>query len=418
MKRSLHNLKGLILLAVSVLILITLNACNDDEEGNSNAFLWSPKILVLKGDAQATLLLTDPRPFTEYVSPPTTPDYFEIFVSEDNISFSPLTKVGTDVTQVPVDKLTNGKSYYFFVTAARQGITSALTDTVMTIPSRAFATESYFPDVNESVETLTTSFDRNYISYNAGSDLYYRESGSASGQYVATNANGATWSKNSNQLAYITTTTSGISRYPHELRLLTTAGGQSTTLFSIDYPNFSLQYPEFTGNADELTFFSNENNPDKSYYDLWKMDVITLQRQRITSFQSKGFYTGGRYDWSHNAEEVYLAGRYNIQKYESDIYKVNISSAAITPIVVSPQWFESNPAISPDNNRIAFTSDGSGRGELWVYDVAKSRTVQVTPIEGYLFDERYTELQWLNDHEILITAFKNTKSVPVKITLD
>ena len=416
MDRKSRRFKRLTVFTVSLLILITLDACNDDEHGNS--FVWSPLIIVQKQDAHATLLLSDPRPYTEYTHPPMSPDYFEIYVSEDNINFSMLKKVDSDVTELPVESLTNGKAYYFFVEAVKTGVATQRTDTIMTIPSKEFATELYLPEADGSFERLATSFDKNYISYISGSDLYYREMGSTAGHYVATNVNGGSWAKNENRYAYVTTIVVGSVQYQNELRLLTTEGGQSTTLLRIDYQNYSLQSPEFSPNANELTFFSNESATDQRYSDLWKMDLATLQRQRITDFQSKGFHTGGEYDWPENTDEVYLAGHYNIQKHESDIYKVNILSGAITPVIVSSQWYESRPALSPDNNRIAFTSDASGRSELWIYDIAGSSSVQVTPIEGFFFDERSSELQWLNDHEILITAYDNTKSVPVKIKLD
>jgi Tol biopolymer transport system component len=172
--------------------------------------------------------------------------------------------------------------------------------------------------------------------------------------------------------------------------------------------------PVFTPDGEKVSFLSSENNSRKEIYDLWTIDLATKEQTRIMDFEEAGFYTYGRYDWAGSGEEVYLDGGYDLN-YKHDIYKVNIATGMITPVIQS-RWHDRNPALSPDHKKIAFISDRTGTDELWVYDQINVKYSQVTG-SIHDFDSRYTNLQWLNDEQILITVFDGEKSIAVNVNV-
>ena len=114
---------------------------------------------------------------------------------------------------------------------------------------------------------------------------------------------------------------------------------------------------------------------------------------------------------------MYASGRFELLDYRNDIFKVNISTGAIVPII-SSRWDDRRPSLSPDNSRIAFISDRTGDDEVWLFDQGSAKLRQVTTASSYHFDSRYSNIQWLNNNELLITVYQETKSVAMKITLN
>ena len=149
-------------IAVSLMFCLIISACDDDSVNDNSLdgpFIWVPDIGVLKGNGSVSLILTDPRPYTDYIHPPTTPDYFDILVSDDMNNFTVYKTVDVTTTEVAIGNLVNDKPYYFSVASRKKGFRQESTDTVMTIPSPEIPAKPYFPDANLSVERISTSYD-------------------------------------------------------------------------------------------------------------------------------------------------------------------------------------------------------------------------------------------------------------------
>ena len=182
------------------------------------------------------------------------------------------------------------------------------------------------------------------------------------------------------------------------------------------YDNYYVINPTFSPAGEIITFLSSKDNSDIYTYDLWKINTVTKEQTKITNFEAIGFITDSQYEWAISGEEIYLEGRY-IRSNTNDIYKMNLSTKLLSPVIESC-WDERTPSLSPDNTKIAFISDRTGKDELWIYHLVKSKYCQVTGEPSYDFDSRYTNLQWLNNDQILITVFKDTKSIAVKINVN
>ena len=56
---------------------IFISCENENDTKVDSSYFWTPVIHVEKGNKEATLTLTDPRPFSEYYPfPPSNPEYF------------------------------------------------------------------------------------------------------------------------------------------------------------------------------------------------------------------------------------------------------------------------------------------------------------------------------------------------------
>jgi hypothetical protein len=420
--------KSLILLLLPTLFL----SCEKQHDTNedSSAWFWGPKVEVEKGDGKATLYLTDPRPFTEYwPSPPSNPEFFNIFYSNDLNSLTLYKKVDFSTTYVTIPNLKNGDSYYFLVTSNKGNFEPVYSDTVMTVPSEELKTELFLPEIDYPIESLSTSFDKSFISFCSSSNLlgiymgnsmrdplYYKASSSKTISFVEESAYSSSWSKTKNLLVYLTSKIAGIFEYPLMLKLFDPETKISTSLLEIQYDDYTVINPTIIPGDDDIAFLSSKGNSNRNTYDLWRINAVTKEQKRITNFETMGFYTAGIYDWASTGEEIYLDGSYKGSS-EHNIYKLNATTKLLSPVIES-QWDARTPSLSPDNTKIAFVSGRTGKDELWIYDMVKLKYSQATGSPSYYFDSRYTNIQWLSNDQILITVFKQTKSIAVKINVN
>ena len=106
---------------ILILFVVVVFSCQKDEfRIDSNKNFWTPELILKKGNNEATLFLIDPRPFTEYFgAPPSNPDYFEIYSSTDNNSFTLYKRVDVSAIQITIENLSNGNPYYFTVSTLK-----------------------------------------------------------------------------------------------------------------------------------------------------------------------------------------------------------------------------------------------------------------------------------------------------------
>lgn len=409
------------------LLLLLLFACKQEENNDSeSSFFWTPKIQLEKGNEKATLHLTDPRPFTEYVGAvPSNPDFFEVHISENNKDFSVYKKVDVKVNSTEISGLKNDRPYYIFVTAHKNGCVPDSSNKVMTVPSIEYSYKKYLEDVEYAVERISTSNDgmhmsfmsNNYLNNSGGDFLYYRTKNPGSIYLIERDSHSASWSNRANKLVYLTEIKEGIFMYPYKLKLFDVNKMNSTTVFQIPFNEYYIKNPKFIPNKDIITFLSSENNKGMSIYDLWSIDLESGEKIKIVDFEDEGFELSYEYVLNNNGNELYMDGRFISSKSSNDIYKMNVNTKAIEPVIKS-QWQDKIPSLSPDNTKLLFVSDRSGEDEIWLLNLNDQKLYQITGGNNYSFDSRYSNIQWLNNEEIVITAFSKSNPIAFKITID
>lgn len=406
---------------------IFISCENENDTKVDSSYFWTPVIHVEKGNKEATLTLTDPRPFSEYYPfPPSNPEYFEIYYSNDINALTFYKKIDFLTTSVTIPNLINGESYYFMVTSNKCNFNSTFTDTIMTIPSIQEEPEVLFPNLDFSIERVLLSYDKTYMTFISndfsdqyyGTDmLYYKATSNDSAKAVEDDTYDANWSNSTNMFAYLNTITIGNTRYPYNLKLFNIETQTVTTLLEVDFNKYYISTPVFSPDGKLLCFLSSENSSEKYNYNIWTIDLNTKVKSRITDFQSLGFLTEGHLDWSSDSENIYLDGHYQSDSYRNNLYKLNISTGELLPVIVSP-WNDKTPSVSPDNSKIAFISDRTGKDELWICCLTTMKYAQITGGLSYHFDSRYTNIQWLTNNEIVLTLFENRTAKAVKIGIE
>ena len=403
------------LLSISLLIGCTDQFAGDLPEAGDGSRAWQPCIGLEKGDGQAILHISNPLPSISYTgSPPQDPDYFNIWVSQvPDEQFALYQKVGIGTTRVVMDGLQNGRPVYVFVTS-HKGNSIDSTGVLMTIPS-VTQMEIFSANTDSPVEHFAASVDLSFVSFIRTSHLYVKGLSDASPILAERTGIMASWSPSSNQIVYITTKDEGNFRYPHSIKLYDAPHGKTTTVLDIDYHDYYIQTPTFTPDGSEIAFLSSEGNSEKTFYDVWIWNLLKSEKKRLTDFSKGDLILDRGYCWGKSEDELYVSGSYGINAV-ANIYKVDIASGAISPVIVSA-WNDSSPSLSPDKTTLAFISDRTGRDELWVFSLEDSSLSQLTG-SRYTFDSRYSSLNWLGNDHLLLTAYNGQSWLPITVKVN
>ena len=402
---------------ICVLSMSLLMGCTEDliqKRTTDDGEAWQPCIELEKGDGQAILHISNPLPSISYAgTPPPDPDYFNIWISQAlEAEFTLYQKVGIRTTSVTLEGLQNGRPLYAFITSHRGNATDS-TGVVMTIPSE---TDLQVFSVGEDspFEHFAASVDLNFVSFIRASHLYVKRKSDAL-PILAEKAIMPSWSSSSNQIVYIATRDENNFRYPSSIKIFDAPQGKTIHVFDIDYHDYYIQSPSFIPDGSEIMFLSSEGNPDKTFYDIWTWNQVTGKKHRLTDFSKADFVIDRGYSRGKNGTELYVSGSHG-RNSVANLYKLDLTSGSITPVMVS-SWNDRAPSLSPDNSRLAFISDRTGRDELWVLDLEDASLVQLTGA-GYTFDSRYSDLNWLDNDHLLLTVYNGQSSIAVTVKSD
>lgn len=409
--KSLHPTFALRLVLVIFFCAFFLSSCEDDEDTND---FWTPGISVQQGNQQATVSVYDPTLLALRVGPPLDhPDFFNILISEDQQDFKFYRRVPYTESNVLVENLTNGKSYYFKVRAER-GNESHDSNVVMTIPSEPVTLDVFLAG-DLMAKKVSLSYDMNYVATTYNGTTYFTADGETTALLTEKSGGGVAWASETNTATYVSEELVGNALYPSVLKVYEAGSAAPTEILQILYDRFYVFNPAFIPGSDNISFLSSENNADITRYDIWKIDPESKERSRITDLAATGFILYGNYDWSSSPDLLYLDAMETITS-PAAIFAFNTVTGAKTSVIRS-QWNDQRPSVSPDDKKIAFSSGRTGSEEIWLYDLETSTYRQVTGSEGFRFDARYSNLQWLSPDEILVTIFKDDKWEVVKLNL-
>jgi len=405
---------------LTILAIGLLSSCNnDDEEEVLGTFIWAPNISVSLSDGSAVLFLNDPRPYTEYVAPgPENPDYFEVFMGEDLENFELFKRLDNFTELVNIDELENGKDYFFKVIAHRNGFDSAGSNTVMTIPSKEPKLEAYSLGTELSVQGLSLSSDimhmsfysSNYLNGERTSDLLVMDKSSGDIESLGYSSFSAHWGNNINLLAYLSTKLIGNTLYGDKVNIYNADTKENIELFNVDFDNYYVDSPIFEPGDGAISFLSSKGNSEIFIHDLWSIDLETKEETKLSDFD--GIFYAGAYDWVSSGKEIYIGGSLSIEEYTENIFKYEIETKELLPVIES-QWRDTRPSLSPDDSKLAFISNRSSfNDDIWLYDFTTAKYRRLT---GNLPQRRFfastSNLSWVDNNHLLVTInnLDNTK---------
>lgn len=97
--------------------------------------------------------------------------------------------------------------------------------------------------------------------------------------------------------------------------------------------------------------------------------------------------------------DVHPDGQQIVFDMMGDIYQLPIEGGKAKRITKSIAY-ETHPKFSPDGNHLAFISDKSGSGNVWIMDLASEEQTQITKDT----DRNYQSVEWTPDGDYLVAA--------------
>jgi hypothetical protein len=416
--KTMFGAPGILCLSMCACAFIFFS-CEDESNSDTRGF-WAPAISAEKGDGEALLLLSDPTLFINSLGPvPTHPDFYNILVSNDLETFTSHKRVDYTESTVKVENLENNRPYYFKI-AAEKGQETRYSNVVMIIPSPQLPINQYLSN-GYPYEYLSTSYDGNYISFaSVDHKIYFTTHSGEPQPFIDENCfGGASWSNETNKAVYVKyELLQGYMVYPFQFKLFDPARKSSTELFQIPYDRYLAGAPKFIPGSTDISFLSTEDNSNEMYetYDLWRINPDTKEKTRLTHFKQIGFRVSN-YDWSDTGNSIYFEGAMNTDEWKWGIFRFDMVTNTLSTVITS-SWYDRRPSLSPANTKIAFVSDRSGREEVWIYDMGVESYRQVTGSNAFGFASSSSNLQWLDDSNLLITAYLDGATTAVTIKLD
>ncbi len=115
-------------------------------------------------------------------------------------------------------------------------------------------------------------------------------------------------------------------------------------------------FPRLSPDGTRVVFGADWNGPPNLYI----ADVDGGEPRVLVPFDGTEHTLGG---WTPDGRQVVYDKRNN--EYGSDIWVVDVSTGARQPVLATP-FQESTPAVSPNGRWLAYVSNASGRGEVYV----------------------------------------------------
>ncbi len=412
-----------------LLMTLFFFSCQNDDQNQQvyGDYIWGASLISEKGDKEVNFKIIDPTPFTDWAAPgPATPDYFNVYVSDDMETFELIQKLKFGTPDLEVKNLTNDKPYYFYVSSHRDGYETAVSDTIMTIPSAKIQATDIPINLSYSIEVPIFSPNNQLVVFSSQygpngsvfSPLYLK---SVSDQDVTTidiETVSANWAPTGNALVYIKYEVVGYSAYPKWLMLYDIEQDTNITLQEIDYTKYYIGSPQYLDDSHRIAFSSSEGNSEIYLDDIWTINQETKEKVKITDFEKVGLVPSYGYDLSANGENIFISGyKANSETYRTNIYMYETATGSLTDLLVT-RWRDERPTVSPGDSKIAFVSDRSGISELWVYNLKSKEYSQITGNSQYKFYSPYSNIQWLNEKEFIINFNSSGLSKPIKFWVD
>lgn len=402
---------------ITVCFIALCFSCNENElvEENGRTEIWRPLLTSVRHDSSIEIQWLNPVIYEKILRPFTfiDPEAFEIYLSKDDPQH--LEKIATldndQKYKYELRNLTNGQYYFLAVKALKKGKLPLMSDTIMVMPSgpekkKQIVSNNDFPMESGSIDRnqqVVAYVNRNFT-WNNGKQgqmsLFAFDLISHQNVIIDTAAYFPDWSPSEMKIVYCTDKheVAKDNRMPQQLAIY---DYQTNKIKRLTQGDFFNDNPDFSQDGKWIVYTSDEGHRD--VFDLWKISVDGAQREKITENLSLisstiGNIALGRPRCSNDGQYVYFNVLEN-RITKNGIYRVSLQTKEIEPIIIS-QWWDVCPAISPDNNQIAFISTRSGTNQLWVYDITTKKYTQITGDTGDYVDANWGKIEWLNENTL------------------
>jgi len=403
-----------------------------EKTGNNN--LWVVNAIATIDDGKVELRWQNPlpSPLEFRMIPVVIPDKMEIYISENDMSnFRKLTEMnGVDLNNsdnftYTVDRLQNGKNYFFYSVSNKKGVNPTYSDTIMAIPNKKREFETLMIITDGVHGYVSVGQHNNKIAFTGVFTEKYSDVTTIASSYVAiSNMDGSEkevidiysgnpcWSPENDKIAFNTKNKNV--DMPSHIALFDYNEKTITHITNGDNSDFA---PAFSKNGEFLLFHSTKNAPAKNpaYMtvlptNIWSINLKTLEAFQISDISKISLITAERPSWIDN-DRFLFHGINSGGKYQ--LYESSVSTKQVNKVINS-QWNDYIPSISPNQQKIAFISDRSRQYQIWIYHTDTKKYSQLT---GYSTDEfvsPYSNIEWLDDSTIIYTRNGN-QSVKQKI---
>jgi len=347
------------------------------------------------------------------------PDKIDIYISENvKSNFKKIADLenGGDFSYT-VDKLLNGKPYYFYLVSKKIGFSPLNSDTIMVVPNKKKEFEilqtceeshmSRLSNVSLAKQKNKIAYVDRFYSWNGGTNCCMSVSVLISNidgtekELVEINSNSPSWSPENDKIAFHFDAIQNVGWIPAQIALYDCETKSVTQITHDDFYNYS---PVFSDNGELLLFQSSRNTLGTYETNIWLMNLKTNDLFQITDISQSSLTTVERPCWIDNDRFLFhgvsLDGDYKL--FESSISKKQINK------LFDSQWNDYIPSISPDDKRVAFISNRSGTNQVWIYHFDRKTYSQIT---GYSMHESvehtWNKIEWIDKTTILFTLNDN-----------
>jgi hypothetical protein len=419
-----------------ILILVSFcSSCNKDEvlDENGKTEIWKPLLTSIRHDSYIEIQWLNPMIFEIFLRPYTfiDPDAFEIYLSKnDPQHLEKIATLGNDKKyKYEIRNLTNGHYYFLAVKALKKGKLPLMSDPIMVIPSvpekiQQITANKDFPMESGSISKnhQVLAYVNRYFTWDNGKygqmSLFAFDLISHKNTIIDTAAYFPDWSPSEMKVVYCSD--------KHEINK---ENRLSQQLAIYDYQTNKIKRltqgesfntnPDFSYDGNWIIYSSDEGHHD--VFDLWKISVNGSQKVQITenlnlTSSSIGNVALGRPSCSNDGNYVYFNVLEN-GKTKNGIYRVSLQNKVIEPVITS-QWTDVCPAISPDNKQVAFISNRSGTNQIWIYNLITNKYNQITGDTGDNINTDWGKIEWMNENSILYGGYSSENTNESIFTID
>lgn len=396
----------------SLIICTLLWACNEEDDLLTSGEFWMPTLTIETGESELLVRLLDYRKYLSSAEAGLNPRSYRIMTSTDNRNFTELDQVDVShfddisVYESRIENPEEGLDYYVRVEAIHSGEVKQRSVVASAKFERVPLSQLLFPDLSAELEYSSISNSKSFFSfvtfnpetrrnrvnvYNTLTDESVARIENPFSDYLL-------WSYQSDRFIYQLADEQGgssdfkIMMYDaasNSERVLSESLGFSVASgFSRDdryYYHMLIDNNLFGLGSRTLWQYDIDND---SWSEKWKFEFTEVyENQSISSF-------------SNNAEDYYFRGTSSVTSRDAFYSKDMKKDETHFVTVFSGSFFW--PKLSPDNRKIAFISDKTGRFEVWTYDLFTHEFKQITNSSRY--DESFNSIShfsWISDEEIV-----------------
>jgi hypothetical protein len=351
--------------------------------------------------------------------------HYEIFVKyPDENDFVSLARIGRDENEYMVPNTEFGKPYEFYITSQRAG-QETTSNTVMTVPNSFPEYEAIiemenwnainYPKVN--IQGDKVAYISNYRLIESGpeygvSSLFLKDLTTGHTEMIREQCYHPQWSRDGSRLVY--GTSNGLNQVvegytPIHLEMYDLENKEISLLKDGSHHHY---FPTFAKDDQSLLFMSD--SLERKVFGLWRLnhdadsEVLLPEIRQSAQFLSLRYHTS--MDVSSFSDLVSVDIRQEVDNRQVfNIYRIDLNNGPQkSDLVVSP-WNDTSSSFSIfQDNLLAFVSDRSGIGQVWVLDISSGKLKQVSFLkEDFRITSYGNILSWVDQGQSLAFPVSN-----------